>query len=117
VQIVWSENSRDYLQDTITSQFNIVHIIIYPLPYKLFRIQIFKKFDDELGPLQDGMIIPWTTLATLVRVTAINANQLYRKSQKHKYEKPMFIRKKLISDIISRHGGDNKLHITLADLF
>jgi hypothetical protein len=43
VHIVWSEHKRDYNPDTIVSQFNDAHIVIYPLPSGLFRIQIFKK--------------------------------------------------------------------------
>jgi hypothetical protein len=43
VHIVWSEHSRDYDPLTITSQFNDAHVIVYPLPNGLFRIQCFKK--------------------------------------------------------------------------
>ncbi len=31
VHIVWSDSSRDYLTSTISSHFNDVHIVIYPL--------------------------------------------------------------------------------------
>lgn len=43
VHIIWSEHKRDYNPATITSQFNDAHVIIYPLPSGLFRIQIAKK--------------------------------------------------------------------------
>jgi len=43
VHVVWSNHKRDYSPTTITSQFNDAHIVVYPLPNGLFRIQIFKK--------------------------------------------------------------------------
>ena len=43
VHVVWSKHKRDYSPTTITSQFNDAHIVVYPLPNGLFRIQIFKK--------------------------------------------------------------------------
>lgn len=70
VHIVWSEHSREYRPSTITSQFNDAHIVIYPLPNGLFRIQIFRKDDRTLfGPLCDGMVVSKVRNAqcTLVR--------------------------------------------------
>lgn len=43
VHIVWSEHWRDYRRTIFKTQFADVLIIIYPLPSKLFRIQINKK--------------------------------------------------------------------------
>jgi hypothetical protein len=43
VHIIWSEHCRDYHPATITSQFNDAHVIIYPLPSGLYRIQIYRK--------------------------------------------------------------------------
>lgn len=43
VHIVWSEHGRNYSPNTITSQFNDAHVIIYPLHNGLYRIQIAKK--------------------------------------------------------------------------
>lgn len=43
VHIVWTENKRDYDPKTITSQFNDVHIVVYPMPNGLYRVQVFKK--------------------------------------------------------------------------
>eukprot|EP00727_Mastigamoeba_balamuthi_P007641 m51a1_g3498 hypothetical protein (2478) ;mRNA; f:817008-829256 len=54
VHIVWCENLRDYNPLVITSEFNDAHIVIYPLPSGLFRIQIFRdsqmplKWPDDL---------------------------------------------------------------------
>jgi hypothetical protein len=117
VQIIWSENCRDYRQKTITSQFNFVHIIIYPLPSNLFRVQILKKIPGNLGPLQDGMMVPWTILAPLVRATAINANHLYRKTSELKYEKPSITRKNLLIDTIQKNLSKATDSDTLSALF
>ena len=43
VHIVWSEHWRDYRRTIFKTQFADVLIVIYPLPNKLFRIQINKK--------------------------------------------------------------------------
>jgi len=43
VHIVWSEHWRDYRRTIFKTQFADVLIIIYPLPSKLFRVQINKK--------------------------------------------------------------------------
>lgn len=45
VQIIWSEHSCDYRPAMITSQFNHVHIVVYPLPTGLFRVQVHRKRD------------------------------------------------------------------------
>ena len=50
VTIVWSENYRDYRRYTISSQFNCVHIVIYPLKNNLFRVQVMKKNNVSLFP-------------------------------------------------------------------
>ena len=43
VHIVWSEHSRDYRRGIIPTEFCDVLIVIYPLPKKLYRIQISRK--------------------------------------------------------------------------
>lgn len=43
VNIIWSEHKRDFNRQTFTTSFNFAHIIIYPLPNGLFRIQIYRK--------------------------------------------------------------------------
>ena len=43
VHIVWSEHWRDYRRTIFKTQFADILIVIYPLPNKLFRIQINKK--------------------------------------------------------------------------
>src|SRR3989338_4974602 len=83
VHIVWSEHDREYRPWTISSQFNFVHIVVYPLDNGLFRVQIFTKEDVSpvIGPLLDGMVVEKRVLAPLVRQTAINANRAVRYKQ------------------------------------
>ena len=79
VHIVYTEHTSDYRPTTITSQFNDAHIVVYPLPNGLFRIQIYRKEKVPLfGPLVHGMCISKTLLPTLVRLTAIAANRTVR---------------------------------------
>jgi len=74
VTIVWCENPSDYDRYTIVSQFNQVHIIIYPLQTGLFRV--VTKWKDEVswfGPLRYPVIVSKKVLPSLVRETAISA--------------------------------------------
>ena len=79
VHIIYSEHTGDYAPTTITSQFNDAHIIVYPLPNGLFRIQIYRKENVQpFGPLVHGMCVNKELLVPLVRQTAINANRYVR---------------------------------------
>ena len=103
VHIVWSEHKREYNPDTITSQFNDAHIVIYPLENGLNRIQIFKK--DKIrffGPLISGMVVSTALLPTLVRITAVNANNSSRLTSTL-YKKPLLCRQDLIKEVNSRY--------------
>jgi hypothetical protein len=107
VHIVWNEHDRDYRPWTITSQFNFVHIVIYPLKDPLFRIQIFSKPEvPSFGPLMDGMIVDKKSLAPLVRMTAVNANKAVRYNTDG-YNKPYPTRRALINEIIDRYKMSN----------
>eukprot|EP00761_Pharyngomonas_kirbyi_P000255 gb/GECH01000255.1/.p1 GENE.gb/GECH01000255.1/~~gb/GECH01000255.1/.p1 ORF type:complete len:1486 (+),score=342.16 gb/GECH01000255.1/:1-4458(+) len=102
VHIVWSEHDRDYRSWTIRSQFNFVHIVIYPLDNYLFRVQIFQKENvPPFGPLRDGMVVDKKVLAPLVRMTAINANRAVR-YQEAMYKRPYPTRMQLIEEIVDR---------------
>jgi len=108
VQIIWSDHSRDYRPATISSQFNDVHIVIYPLqnPPNLFRIQIHTKKTIQMppfGPLQDGMVVPAELLGPLVRLTALNANRA-RRYMTAGYGRPYPTRRRYIEEIVQRHA-------------
>ena len=90
VHIVWSDNAnQSYDPSTITSHFNDVQIVIYPLRKTqrgLFVIKIHAKDKvPPFGPLQSGMVIHQADLARLVRQTAMNANRVCRSQVRSEY--------------------------------
>jgi len=104
VHIVWSEANNDYDWGTITSHFNDVHVIIYPLPNGLFRLCIHRKSSDErtiptFGPILDGMVVNENILAPLVKQTVLFANRNCRKLSKG-YSTPYHQRLLLIREIV-----------------
>jgi len=117
VHIVWSEHKKDYDPSTITSQFNDVHIIIYPLSSGLFRIQVFQKENvPAFGPLVDGMVLNKQLLAPLVRTTAINANRAVR-SFKKEYKRPYPTRANMIREIHQRYKEEKDFEGFMVDIF
>lgn len=102
VHIVYSEHSSDYLPTTITSQFNDAHVVVYPLPNGLFRVQVHRKEHVNLfGPLIHGMCVNKQLLPTLVRQTAINANRYVRYSTEG-YTRPFPTRRKALDETVER---------------
>lgn len=76
VNIIWSENSHNYRNYTVPSQYNSVHIIIYPLKNNLFRVQIFKKDQKLIAfPWIDNAVLDQKTLVPMVRLMALNAHR------------------------------------------
>jgi len=115
--IVWSEHKRDYKPTTISSNFNEAHIVIYPLPNGLFRIQIFRKEKIPFfGPLLDGMVVNKKILCSLVRQTAINASRRARSLTKG-YQRPFPTRNAFIKEIIQRFKTEKTFDEFLASLY
>ena len=80
VHIVWCENKSGYDPDTILSNFNDAHIIVYPFNDDLYHVVVHKKNKNlEFGPLPSGVLVKSRALAPLVRMTAINADRVVRK--------------------------------------
>jgi len=103
VHIVYSEHCRDYNAETIKTQFNDAHVIVYPLPNGLFRIQIYKKDNVPLfGPLIHGMTVGKKILSLLVRQTAIQANRYVRYNTEG-YTRPYPTRKRNLNEIVQRY--------------
>nr|XP_018896706.1 PREDICTED: ral GTPase-activating protein subunit alpha-1 isoform X1 [Bemisia tabaci] len=90
VHIVWCEHSRDYRRSVIPTEFCDVLIVIYPLPYHLFRVTISRKPEIPLcGPLWDEAVVSMTVLAGLIRATAFSASRAKRSTlsfYQHHYE-------------------------------
>jgi hypothetical protein len=117
VHIIWSEHKRDYNPETIVSQFNDAHIVVYPLSSGLFRIQIFKKDKLKLfGPLLDGMVVNQQILSELVRITALNASRSVRSTQKG-YENPYITRLNYIKEACQRYRIPKPAEDFIAALF
>jgi len=103
VNIVYSEHSRDYSPETISTQFNDAQIVVYPMTNGLFRIQIYKKDTvHHFGPLLHGMAIEKKLLPSLVRMTGIQANRAVRFNTDG-YSRPYPTRKRAIAEIVSRY--------------
>ncbi|KAH0787357.1 Rap/ran-GAP family protein [Histomonas meleagridis] len=72
--IVWCEDNEDYDINMITSQFNMVHIVIYPLQTGLFRVEVKSKSEvGWFGPLRNSIIVTKRELPSLVRLTSISS--------------------------------------------
>ena len=108
VHIIWNEHFRDYRMETITSQFNFVHIVITPLESGLFAVRVHTKSDvaglDGLGPLRSHMIISQDLLGPLVRQTAILANRKVRLLQEG-YLRAFPTRQKSLDELIDRYAS------------
>ncbi|GMH78737.1 hypothetical protein TrST_g13945 [Triparma strigata] len=113
VQIVWSDNDRDYLPCTLTSEFNDVIISLYPLQRgnrsDLLRCKISSKEGiPYFGPLTDGMIIRARSAPALVRQTAVNANRVVREAQGENVNRPHVERRKIIKQLVDVYGEEYK---------
>ncbi|BES90903.1 Rap/ran-GAP [Nesidiocoris tenuis] len=79
VHIVWSEHTRDYRRGIIPTDFCDVLIVIYPLPHRLYRIQVSRKPDvPYFGPLYNEAVVGHRELPGLVRATALSASRAMR---------------------------------------
>ncbi|EQC41050.1 hypothetical protein SDRG_02106 [Saprolegnia diclina VS20] len=120
VHIVWSDNPQAYTQSTITSNFNFVQIVVFPLRQTsegLFLINVLTKPDVPLfGPLMDGMVVTRRDLPELLRQTVMNANRACRQ-QSAWYLPPYPTRRKLIDEIVERYATDYSEKSMLTSLF
>ncbi|GAU97901.1 hypothetical protein RvY_09124 [Ramazzottius varieornatus] len=84
VHIVWSDHSEPYDRSILKTKFADVIICIYPTVVPaLYRVQILQKADiPPFGPLYDGAVVEESSLADLVRSTALYAGRACR----HKLE-------------------------------
>ena len=117
VHVVWTEHLRDYNPRTIISEFNDVHIVVYPLLNGLFKIHVFQKENVELfGPLMHGMCVTKESLPFLIRATCVMANKYVRYTFEG-YETPYRSRKKVLSQIVERHKAGNGFRELIGSVF
>eukprot|EP01083_Nonionella_stella_P002670 7660_1 len=75
VNIVYSDSPLAWEVDTIRTQLNFVHIVIYPMKDDRFRIIIkCKPGIPPFGPLTSSQIVSGSSLAWAVRQTALHAD-------------------------------------------
>ena len=105
VSVIWSEHNVEYDTEVIRSQFNFVHVIIYPLQNGLHRIQVKKKENIPcFGPLVDGALVSPQLLPSLVRATLINANRVVRQATTQgSIVRPVQARAKLLQEIAVKY--------------
>ncbi|EFC50362.1 rap/ran GTPase-activating protein [Naegleria gruberi] len=107
VNIIWSEHTRDYYRNTIISQFNFVHIVLYPLNRNhkgLLRVDVMVKERTYpvFGPVLDGMILSEKVAGALIRMTALNGSRISR-SKSTGIMRPYLQRKSLIAELAQRY--------------
>lgn len=104
IHVIWSEHCRDYKPQTIVSQFNDAHIMIFPLPNGLFRIRVAQKREvAPFGPLIHNMAITKDLLSILARQTAITANSVVRFSHEQ-YMGQYASRMKALCEIVGKNA-------------
>ncbi|KAF4315897.1 hypothetical protein BBO99_00003190 [Phytophthora kernoviae] len=75
VQVVFKECDEDYDLQTLSGQFNDVHIVIQPLNDNEYRTQVHVKPGiPPFGPLYDRQIVSSSIISKSVRLTCLNAN-------------------------------------------
>lgn len=118
VNVIWTEHSRDYFKGTIISQFNFIHIVIYPMQCGLYRVDIHVKEKNTpiFGPICSGMILNERILGDLIRTTSVNGNRIVR-GMSTGYTKPYTARKKLICELVERYKSDLDTDMYYASLF
>jgi hypothetical protein len=81
VHIIYSEDSEEYDNEMIVSQFNHAHIIVYPLASKKrVIVDVRSKKDVALfGLLRGRSIVSMELAPSLARITSISANNAARK--------------------------------------
>jgi hypothetical protein len=90
VTIVYSDYGHPFDVNTITGQFNIIHIVIYPLEEGFNRVEVKLKQDSNMslpafGPLTQAQIVSDHALSGMVRLTAMHADMAARAWRKKQY--------------------------------
>ncbi|KAL9648269.1 hypothetical protein ABK040_013888 [Willaertia magna] len=121
VNIIWSEHTRDYYRNTIISQFNFVHIVLYPLVksmHGLLRVDVMVKDRSYpvFGPVLDGMILSEKIVGSLIRQTAVNGSRISR-AKSTGITRPYIQRKLLIQELATRYKTSLETDKYFASLF
>ena len=105
ITVVWCE-AGSYDPQTITSQFNFVHIVIYTLSSGYYFVETHRKEKcSYFGPLTHIAVVDKKSLCDLVRKTVIEA-QLNINSQQIEYSFPSTQRGLAISSLMKDRDAD-----------
>ncbi|KAI8874900.1 hypothetical protein K501DRAFT_203740, partial [Backusella circina FSU 941] len=91
VSVVYNDSGRDYVFDTLPSQFNFINIVVSPhsistetvspthamtgAEYTFFKVEMQRRPDmPDIGPLSEPKLVSAQSLPGFVRQTAIHAN-------------------------------------------
>ncbi|KAG6975688.1 hypothetical protein JG688_00002116 [Phytophthora aleatoria] len=75
VHVVFKECDEDYDLQTLSGQFNDVHIVIQPLNDREYRTEVHVKAGiPPFGPLYGKQIVSSSIISETVRLTCLNAN-------------------------------------------
>lgn len=75
VHVVYKECDKDYNLQTLSGQFNDVHIIIQPINDREYRTEVHVKAGiSPFGPLYGKQIVSSSIISESVRLTCLNAN-------------------------------------------
>ncbi|KAG2917495.1 hypothetical protein PC114_g7131 [Phytophthora cactorum] len=75
VHVVFKECDEDYDLQTLSGQFNDVHIVIQPLNDREYRTEVHVKAGiPPFGPLYGKQIVSSSIISEIVRLTCLNAN-------------------------------------------
>ncbi|KAK1947939.1 Tuberous sclerosis 2 [Phytophthora citrophthora] len=75
VHVIFKEYDEDYDIQTLSSQFNDVHIIIQPLNDNEYRTEVHVKPGiPPFGPLYGKQIVSSSIISESVKITCLNAN-------------------------------------------
>ncbi|KAK2955812.1 putative Ral GTPase-activating protein subunit alpha-2 [Blattamonas nauphoetae] len=122
IHVIWTEHHSEYRPETVTSQFNFVHIVVSPIPtsgHKLYRVRVHTRQNPKqstefrpFGPVDDYSVVTEEALAEVVRQTAINADMNVRLNQPG-FARPFPVRELALRDLSKHKSMSENLDSTL----
>ena len=106
IYIVYVDNNHDYNPSTISSQFGMMQIIVYPNGNSgLYRVEIYSRENEVpyFGPLRNGTIVQKKALPSLVRSTAIVTMMNFWCQQKEFFH-PTIELAAMIDELMNKHA-------------
>lgn len=117
VQVIYVESDNQYDPLTITSQFNFVTIVVYPLQTGLYRLDVHHRDGMKwFGPLNGPVICTKNCLYTLITSTITSVMMSIRFAQLP-YNHPILELERKMMQVITEYTKDNETpYAALMDL-